>query len=223
MARRPRDLPGSRSRLLSAAAHEFAARGFDGAKVDRIAARARVNKAMLYYHFTNKAALYREVLRDVFGSAAEAVTAVHAAGGPPETQLRAFIAAVATSAVTRPHFPPIWLREMAAGGRHLDASVVAQMRRVMQTLGRILEAGRRTGVFRDVHPFVAQIGIVAPLLMFAASAPVRERFHGQAPYPIADIPREMVIEYVQTTTLASLAVPPLSAKRRPRPTRRPRS
>src|SRR6476646_3657793 len=100
----------TRDRLIAAAAKEFAARGFDGAKVDRIAARARVNKAMLYYHFRHKAALYREVLRDVFGAAAEAVEAARDRGGDPERQLSAFIAAVAGSAVTRPHFPSIWLR-----------------------------------------------------------------------------------------------------------------
>ena len=61
---RPRrsDAPSSRDRLLTAAAAEFAMRGFEGAKVDRIAKHARVNKAMLYYHFTSKAALYREIL-----------------------------------------------------------------------------------------------------------------------------------------------------------------
>ena len=37
--------------ILAAAALEFAERGFAGARVDRIARRARVNKAMLYYHF----------------------------------------------------------------------------------------------------------------------------------------------------------------------------
>ena len=214
--------PGSRSRLLAAAASEFAGRGFDGAKVDRIAARARVNKAMVYYHFTNKAALYREVLRDVFGAAARAVEAVHEAGGPPDDQLRAFVAAVARSAVTRPHFPAIWLREIAEGGRHLDDSVVAQMRRVMQTLAGILEAGRRAGVFRKVHPLIAQMGIVAPLLFFAASAPARQRFRDRAPHPITDLPRDAIIEYVQRATLASLAAPQPARRRRPS-SRRPRS
>jgi hypothetical protein len=86
--------------------------------------------------------------------------------------LRAFIAAVAGSAVTRPHFPSIWLREMAEGGRHLDDPVVAQMRRVMLTLAGILEAGAAPA-FRPVHPLIAQMAIVAPLLFFAASASVR--------------------------------------------------
>src|SRR5687768_13561925 len=91
----------SRERIVAAAAHEFAARGFDGAKVDRIARRARVNKAMLYYHFQSKAALYREILRDLFHGVASAVAAVRAAGGAPDAQVRRFIAVVAAEAVAR--------------------------------------------------------------------------------------------------------------------------
>ena len=37
----------------------FAARGFDGVSVDDIARDAGVNKAMIYYHFADKLALYR--------------------------------------------------------------------------------------------------------------------------------------------------------------------
>src|SRR6187200_3680066 len=83
----------TRDRVIAAAAVEFAARGFDGAKVDRIAARARVNKAMLYYHFKNKADLYRAILRDLFQSMAEAVAASRVEGGPPADQLKRYIRA----------------------------------------------------------------------------------------------------------------------------------
>jgi TetR/AcrR family transcriptional regulator len=212
---------GSRHRLLAAAAHEFAARGFDGAKVGRIAERARINKAMLYYYFTNKAALYREVLRDVFGAAAETVEAVRDRGGPPRDQLRAFIAGLAQSAMTRPDFPTMWLREIAEGGRHLDDSVVAQMSRVMQTLSAILDDGQRAGVFRKIHPLVAQMGIVAPLLVYAASAPIRQRFTGRVPVRLTGVPRGEVLKHVQSTTLASLetnrpAAQRVITRRRPR-------
>src|SRR6185295_6233248 len=104
------------------------------------------------------------------------------AGGSPEDQLRAFIAAIADGAATRPHFPAIWLREMAEGGRHLDDSVVEQLRRVMQALAGILADGERAGTFRPVNPFIAQMGIVAPLLLFSASTPIRERFREHAPF-----------------------------------------
>jgi TetR/AcrR family transcriptional regulator len=201
----------SRGRLLEAAATEFAARGFEGAKVDRIAARARVNKAMLYYHFKNKAALYRDILRDVFGAAAEAVEAVPAAGAAPDVQLRAFVAAIAQSAVARPHFPAIWLRELAEGGRHLDQSVLALMQRVLRTLIAILQAGEREGLFRPVHPLMAQMGIVGPLLLFNASTPLRKRWRG-AGVPAAGLTQDAALAYVQEAALAALAPRPVARR-----------
>jgi len=217
----------SRERLLAAAAAEFAARGFDGAKVDRIAARARINKAMLYYHFHSKAALYRDILRQMFGTVAGAVTAVHAQGGPADVQLRRFIEAIARAAEGSPHFPAMWLREIAEGGRHLDESIVLEMRRVIEILGRILHAGRRAGIFGPVNPFVTQIGIVAPLMFFSASAPIRERFRHLVPARVVAPRREEIVAHVQATTLAALAAPRTRAgapsrSRRP-PTRRQRS
>ena len=202
----PAAAPTSRDRLLRAAAEEFAARGFDGAKVDRIAARARVNKALLYYYFRSKAALYREVLRDLFGTIARAVAAARDETSPPEAQLERYIETLAGEIVRRPLFPALWLREMAEGGRHVDESIVAEMKRVLEQLGAILQEGRRAGAFVDANPFVIQVGIVAPLLFFAATAPIRERFRGSAPPAVSAIPREAVLEHVRAATLSVLGV-----------------
>jgi TetR/AcrR family transcriptional regulator len=62
-ARATRDPEGTKRRILEAALDEFAAKGLDGARVDGIAARAGVNKRMLYYYFGSKDDLYRAVLR----------------------------------------------------------------------------------------------------------------------------------------------------------------
>src|SRR5438094_5710347 len=81
----PRRARVSPDRILAAAAAEFAERGFAGARVDRIARRARVNKAMLYYHFRSKQALYRTLLRRHFSLAADRFRAIAAgAESPPE-------------------------------------------------------------------------------------------------------------------------------------------
>ena len=53
----------SQARILEAALKEFAAKGFDGARVDAIARKARINKRMLYHYFGDKEGLFREVLR----------------------------------------------------------------------------------------------------------------------------------------------------------------
>ena len=215
----------TRDRLIAAAATEFATRGFDGAKVDRITLRARVNKAMLYYHFKSKADLYRQILCDQFGAVAAAVETARSRGGLPDVQIRRFVETIAHETVARPEFPSMWLRELAEGGRHLDASVVTEMRRVIGALAVILDEGWRAGRFREVNPFVMHMSIVAPLALFAASAPVRERLKHLVPGPVVAADHEAIVAHVQAGALALLtdrsrpvarATPPVRPRSRSR-------
>lgn len=52
--------------ILTAAHEEFCERGFDGARVDRIATKAGANKRLLYHYFGNKEELYRRVLAQAY-------------------------------------------------------------------------------------------------------------------------------------------------------------
>ena len=214
-ARSRRDGPvavGTRDRLLAAAASEFAARGFDGAKVDRIAARAGINKAMLYYHFEDKAALYRDILDAQFGALARTLREARPTDEAPEDEIRWFVRTVAAALAANPHFPSIWLREMAEGGAHLQTATVTSMTTVVATLASILARGRRAGAFRDVPPFVTQLGIVGPLLMFAASAPIRAKITPTLPEgparAVLNPPAESVLRHVERATLAAIASGP---------------
>jgi len=56
-----RDAEDTKRRLLDAAADEFAQRGIAGARVDRIAAAANANKALIYSYFGNKEDLFDAV------------------------------------------------------------------------------------------------------------------------------------------------------------------
>src|SRR5437899_10385832 len=116
----PRPARISPDRILAAAAVEFAARGFGGARVDRIARRARVNKAMLYYHFHSKQGLYRTLLRRVFTDAAARIRAIGDAPGPAPPKIDGVIAAIADFIREHEFFAAIMLREVAEGGAHLD-------------------------------------------------------------------------------------------------------
>lgn len=59
------DAEATRRRLLDAAAAEFAEYGIAGARVDRIAANAKSNKAQIYHYFTSKDGLFDAVLREL--------------------------------------------------------------------------------------------------------------------------------------------------------------
>src|SRR5688572_30693461 len=198
-----RNAEASREKVWTAAATEFAARGFDGAKVDRIAAAARVNKAMLYYHFASKAGLYNAILHDTFSAIAAAVQVVRDAGGTAEFQMRAYVAAIAGIAEGRPFFPPIWLREVAEAGRHLDPAVAGHFKQVLSVLGGILQQGVAEGTMRPAHPFLVQLGIVGPLTLFLASAPLRAKF-SQA-HKGMDVSVHDMVQHLQISTLGGLA------------------
>ncbi len=60
---RTRDAEATRSRILDAALAEFSAKGYAGARVDRIAANAETNVRMIYAYFSNKDGLFDEAVR----------------------------------------------------------------------------------------------------------------------------------------------------------------
>ena len=202
-ARRRRPETGTRDRLFAAGATEFAARGFAGANVDRIAHAARVNKAMLYYHFRSKAGLYAEILHDMFQAVADRLAAATVPEASPEDRIRATVEAIAREAEARPHFPPIWLREIAEGGVHVDKETMAIVAGILQRVVAAVKEGINCRRFVPANPLLVQFGIVGPLLMFFATAPLRRK----APAPLDqmfELTTEEVIAHVQRVTLLTL-------------------
>jgi len=159
--------------ILAAAALEFAERGFGGARVDRIARRARVNKAMLYYHFKSKERLYRALLRQMFGRAAERLQAIAAGPGRPAHKIDLAIAAITTFIQEHTFFPAIMLREVAEGGAHLDRETLKALAAVPRTVAGIVEDGIAAGEFRAIDPFFAYFSMLAPIVFYLAGAPIR--------------------------------------------------
>ena len=194
----------SRRRLLRAAAAEFAARGFAGANVDRIARAARVNKAMIYYHFASKADLYREILRDMFAAVAVRVEAASTMNSHPDAKVRAFVEAIAIEAEARPHFPPIWFREIAENGTHLDSATIVHIRNVITALGRILREGTDAGQFHQLNPILVHAGVIGPLLLYFASAQLRRRLETAGVPGAAMVSRDEVVAHVQHLALLAL-------------------
>jgi AcrR family transcriptional regulator len=68
-----RNAEDTKRRILAAATEEFTKYGIAGARVDRIAAAARSNKAMLYAYFGNKEQLFEAVFAQMVTAATDAV------------------------------------------------------------------------------------------------------------------------------------------------------
>ena len=170
----PRPARVSRDRLLAAAAAEFADRGFAGARVDRIARRARVNKAMIYYHFHSKQELYRTLLRRVFTEAAERMQAIAAGPGPSPDKINRVVSTFADFIRAHDFFPAIMLREVAERGAHLDPETLGALVSVPRAFFAIMKDGAAEGALRPVHPIVAYFSMVAPIVFYLAAGPIRQ-------------------------------------------------
>jgi AcrR family transcriptional regulator len=164
--RRPRG--DSHAALFRAAAQEFAERGYEAARVDRIAFRAHVNKAMLYYHYRSKQGLYTEVLRDMFRAVGLRTRAIADAPGQAGAKLDTWIAAIVEEAAARPWFPPIMLREIASGAPHIDEATFGMMNGVYLAVRDVIVQGQREGAFRDADPLLTYMMLLPSILIFFA-------------------------------------------------------
>ncbi len=104
---------GTKERILAAARTEFATSGLAGARVDHIALRAGVNKAMIYYHFQSKENLYEAVVTEFFETTFPKIRENLASAANIEEALAAVLQTHIELYQRLPEFMPIFLRELA--------------------------------------------------------------------------------------------------------------
>ncbi|MDB9822211.1 TetR/AcrR family transcriptional regulator [Deltaproteobacteria bacterium] len=164
-------------RILDAAMEIFAESGYEGARIDEIAKRAGVNKAMIYYRIGDKKTLYGKILHDVFGDTAERIARNINEDHPPEEKLRAYIINLAGTIAQHPHLPNIMMREIASGGGLLNETVINELAGILVILKKILDEGVEKNMFIETNPLMVHMMVIGAMIIFKASEPVREKHH----------------------------------------------
>lgn len=206
---------GTRDRILAAAAAEFAARGFAATSVDRIARRARANKAMIYYHFPSKRALYTGIVRARYTALHERLAAVAARPIPLDEKLDVLIETLVEQMDGTTDFLPIFLREIADRGAHLGPEELALIGEIFATVSGVIVEGGRQGIFRPVHPGLAHFTLIAPLLFFRATEPIRTRLKSVRKVEMPEVTSAMLAAHLQMVARGMLEMPAV-AKRKSR-------
>ena len=150
-ARGTRDAARTQAAILAAATHEFARLGLGGARVDRIAARAKTNKRMLYYYFGNKDALFLAVLESTYARIRAAEKQLSLLDVEPIESVRRLVEFTWNYYLVHPEFLTLLNSENLHRGRHLKRSrnVRAMNSPVIETLAEVLTRGVRRGEFRS--------------------------------------------------------------------------
>jgi len=184
----------TRSRILDAAEKAFAELGLAGARVASIAEAADANKAMLYYYFDSKEALYFAVLERVI----EQIAGVASSVGldprrPTDEAVRTFIAGYQGVLAAHPDFVRLVLRGLLDHPKAIVDFVKPRMETFLPlVIGRIAAAQQDGRVNPAITPILTPPTLIAPILFFQFASSIfadvtglpvdglRERFRDNA-------------------------------------------
>lgn len=187
MPRKPKSPEADpRARILAAASEVFATVGFAGARVDEIAERAGINKAMLYYHVGDKESLYATVLTDSIDRVVAALGESLLPEMSPAGKIECVLAVLARLGQENPLFVPVMLREIASGGANLPDEMIRRMAGVFRIVSATLAEGVQSGAFRRTDPLLTHVSIVGATMFLVASAPIRRRIASMAGLPVVE-------------------------------------
>jgi TetR/AcrR family transcriptional regulator len=177
-----RDPVATRKKLLTAARREFAENGLAGARVDEIAARAGVNKQLVYHYFGDKDALYLAVLEWVYEEIRAQERELNLEGLPPEQAIKTLIEASFDHLDAHPDFVVLLNDENRGGARHVRGSrkLEAMHSPLVSMVSTILSQGIRSGTFRKgVNPVHLYISIAGLSYFFFSNTPTLSAIFGK--------------------------------------------
>lgn len=147
---RRRDAARSQAAILLAARDEFASLGLDRARMEGIAAKAGVNKRLIYYYFQDKDHLFQCVLEQAYHDIRAAERSLDLLALPPVDAVRRLVEFTWNYSSNHPEFQSLLRSANLHEARHLDPERVRHLNAsVIETLDEVLAEGSRQGIFRD--------------------------------------------------------------------------
>jgi AcrR family transcriptional regulator len=157
-----RDPERTRQSILASATQEFARYGLGGARVDRIAARAKANKRMLYYYFGDKEGLFLAALEDRYAHIRNAERSLKLEHLDPRDAVRRLVEFTWDYFLEHPEFMTLLNSENLHKGRHVRRSrrVPEMHSHLVALLRDVLHRGEAQRLFRKgIDPVQLYISI----------------------------------------------------------------
>ncbi|MNL07628.1 HTH-type transcriptional repressor NicS [compost metagenome] len=149
--KRPRNAQASRDRIIKFASKEFAARGYDGARIDAIVARCKISKNLVYHYFEGKEALFIEVMERAYGAMRERQNELALTGDDPVADMRELVMKTTQHFIDQPDFLQLLSTENLHKAAHIRKSklIPAMFNPLRTALAEVLKKGKAQGVFRE--------------------------------------------------------------------------
>ena len=152
----------------------FSQLGYELTCLESVAKECGITKPAIYYHFKDKATLYRAVVCPEFTALAQKIEECTQTGSAVE-RLNAYIHTFGEFLISSPDFSAIFAREIANGSKTIPDECIEQLSLTIKQLINILNTGVSEGVFEEESPFLVQMMIVTPLISCHTTKPLRKR------------------------------------------------
>lgn len=169
---RQRNSDKSRAAILATATRIFAETGLAGARTDLIAKSAGVNKALLYYYFKSKEALYEAVVEDHFQRFNEQALAALGASGSARRVLLEYVSLHFDFIAVHHQAAPLFQQFMMAGGKRSERLIRKYFKPRTEAVRKLLERGVRAREFRKTDLFHTAVSIISLIVFYFSAAPV---------------------------------------------------
>lgn len=160
-----RNADRTREKILRAAIAEFAAHGYNGARVERIRQRARANTRMIYHYFGDKRRLYVAVLEHVIGDLRQEELRLEVDQIDPLEGLLQLFEFIDHHFATHPELITLLSGENLLRGRFLGSSAKPPIisSPLMPLMKQLLRRGERKGLIRPgidpLHLYVVMVAL----------------------------------------------------------------
>ena len=141
----------NRKAILDAALEVFAAAGFRGATIDRIAERAGLSKPNLLYYFASKDVIYRAVLEDTLIEWLKPLEDLDPAGDPI-AEISRYIEAKLEMSRTRPEASRLFANEILHGAAAIGDFLRGPMKALIDEKADVIQGWIDAGKLAPVDP-----------------------------------------------------------------------
>ncbi len=155
-------------KIIQAAIKEFSEYGFAGARIDRIAKTAKINKAMIYYHFKGKEKLYESVMSIYTCAIHGFVQNIIPDGKADINQIYSLISKVIEYLDSLgSDFVKIMLGEFSSGGKYIRKFIFPTLIAPISSIlieNMIREIDKKT--IRPINPYYTYLQIIGSIVFF---------------------------------------------------------
>jgi AcrR family transcriptional regulator len=193
--------PGTRDRILAAAAVLVGRDGLRGLSMDELAATAGVSRASVYRLFPGKPALF-DALLEAYSPFARVLEVLEAQGDRPAAEvLPAITRAAAEVAAPRVGIIRSLLLEVTSGSPDALAGADPRIAQMVEALAAYLGREMAAGRLRRMHPVIAVQALIGPIILHLLTRPEAEHL-GALVMPLDD-----AVDALTATMLHGLVAP----------------